>query len=58
MDEPNLLQIKGIEESVNKANVIFLEDVVIQGIREECHLIPVEIFNIFVRNLVVDEEED
>jgi len=45
MGESHLFQIKGVEECVDKASGIILRDVVIPGIGEEGHLIPIGTFD-------------
>jgi len=45
MGETHLIQVKGVEECVDKANGAFLRDVIIESFREEGHLIPIETFD-------------
>jgi hypothetical protein len=45
MGETQLLQIEGSHEGVDEADGVLLADVVIEGFREEGHLVPIHTFD-------------
>ena len=43
--EAHLVQIKGIDESIDETDGVLLGDVIIKSFRKEDHLIPAETFD-------------